>query len=372
MIYLITGQPGSGKTLMTVGRFIKELMGQKLKDEKGNEIERRLCVDGIPALALDHQPLAETVVEDKQISVRDEGCGLGNWWEWCKPGDLIVIDEVQRYTRPRALGTKPPKMVTELETHRHKGVDFIFITQSPALIDQNIRRLVNRHQHVRRLFGGARAIVYDWDGCQNDTSRVSSAVSKRLMPYPKDAYKLYRSSELHTKQKQAIPAWVIVPVLAIAGGVFIAPKAYSVMHGAASGKGVSAVAVPTSTPTAVVTPGTAQQSPVALPPAPAAQVAVAVTEEKKEVEELPDPVGCIANDTSCKCFTKDGKRAKFDPSMCMDDLPAKTVSGMFGGEPMPPMSRADLSMIEAAHRVKNPSSGRVELARLGSFHVRLN
>ncbi len=160
MIYLITGVPGSGKTLYAVSTLVKKLLDEKITTKTGQDIKRRLVTDGIPDLVIPHETMAERVEPPPQVKGEpppadpNTGDGLHNWWTWCKPGDVLVIDEVQRYWRPRGMGVKPPPEIAMLETHRHLGVDFVIITQNAMLIDQNVRRLVGRHLNVRRLFGG--------------------------------------------------------------------------------------------------------------------------------------------------------------------------------------------------------------------------
>lgn len=327
MIYLITGIPGSGKTLYAVSTLIKSLMADKMDGPDGKPIQRRLVVDGIPKLALPHELMAKTTVDEKTITVEDGGSGVGNWWEWCKPGDVIVIDEVQRIWRPRAMGSKPPRMVTELETHRHKGVDLVLITQSPMLIDQNVRRLVGRHQHVRRLFGMARAMIYDWDGCQADVHRVATA-SKTMWAYPKDAYKLYASSELHTKQKQKFPVWAALPVLALVAGLVIAPKAFGVLSGSMTGKGISSKTADASVPAASA-PSVAASAPV-----------VAASEPENTFDpdhpdnQPPSPIraaapvfsGCAIGRDRCVCIDTKGSKLPIGETECRVKM-----SGMFAG-----------------------------------------
>jgi len=357
MIYLITGIPGSGKTLYAVSTLIKSLMADKIQGLDGKVITRRLVVDGIPNLAIPHELMSKTNVDEKTITVEDGGQGVGNWWEWCKPGDVIVIDEVQRIWRPRAMGSKPPRMVTELETHRHKGVDLVIITQSPMLIDQNVRRLVGRHQHVRRLFGMARALIYDWDGCQADVHRVASA-NKTMWAYPKSAYKLYSSSELHTKQKQKFPAWALLPVLALIGGAFVAPSAYSTLTGAATGKGIGSAKPAASAPAIAASK----------PPAPlVAASAPSMAMTKSAPEQTPDDappgatvtkvasIGCIYRPGRCECL-EGSAFIKVPDAVCTDkgmNKPPISLSALpdnpqiVDGE-HPPIERAESDALRSA------------------------
>jgi hypothetical protein len=93
MIYLITGVPGSGKSLYAVSTLLKKLLSEKVVHEDGTTIERRLCIDGIPDLLLPHELLAKRPEgELRKVpngpvvdAPAGEGNGLWNWFEWCKP-----------------------------------------------------------------------------------------------------------------------------------------------------------------------------------------------------------------------------------------------------------------------------------------------
>jgi zona occludens toxin len=173
MITLITGNPGAGKTLYCVSNLLRDLIGSVVKsvDAGGREVETpRVVFTNINGLLLDHE----------LIDGSDTG-GLANWHEWAKPGAVICFDEVQREWKPRANGSKVPKCIEMLETHRHMGVDFIILTQHPGLIDQNIRALVGRHLHVRRFGGMGAAIVYEWDHCSRNLL-YSKSLGKKAFP----------------------------------------------------------------------------------------------------------------------------------------------------------------------------------------------
>ena len=339
MIYLITGVPGSGKTLYAVSTLVQKLMAEKIQNKDGSTLERRLVVDGIPGLLLPHVLMAERPSEgalsasnQKSDAIpSDAGDGLWNWPSWVQPGDILVIDEVQRFWRPRGMGTKPPLEIAALETHRHLGVDFVIITQNPMLIDQNVRRLVGRHQHVRRLFGMQRAIIYDWDACSMDVNRTKTATTTSF-GYPKSAYKLYQSSVLHLKQRQKIPLWLIVPVLALVGGLAVAPKAFSTMQGAMTGKGVSGSVKPApvaSVPVAVASaPFAAVSAPVAAASLPASAASAPLFVASAPVVSVPAPVaGCVAVGKQCACFDASGVKSEVVLDVCFDRIRGMALPG---------------------------------------------
>lgn len=340
MIYLITGIPGSGKSLYAVSTLIQSLMKDKLTIDDGQSgsvvIERRLVVDGIPSLLLPHELMAQGLVDKakKTVTWPEEGDHFGAWPEWCKPGDILVVDELQRYCRPRSMGGVVPHFVSEMEVHRSThSVDMVLLTQHPMLIDQNVRRQVGRHIHVRRLFGMQRAILYDWDGCQSDVSRVSTA-TKSYWAYPKEAFKLYHSADVHTKQKQKIPAWVAVPVLALVGGVMVAPTAYSTLMGAASGKGVGG---------AISSPPAAQMSSTpAIPATPTPTPSSGPAAVAAAAPPAPEPVfrGCVLVADRCACQNGAGQILKADLAQCVDVLrPGRPVADVSHLQDYPPRPR---------------------------------
>ena len=370
MIYLITGVPGSGKTLYAVSTLIQKLLAEKFVDKHGKTKKRRLVVDGIPDLVIDHvvmasRPEIDPVGGNKNAELPEvEGQGLHNWWEWAQPGDVLVVDEVQRYWRPRGLGTKVPKDIAMLETHRHLGVDIVLITQNAMLVDQNVRRLVGRHLNVRRLFGGARALIYDWDGCQTDVHRTQGA-TRTVWSYPKSAYKLYKSSELHTKQRQKIPIWFAFPLVVLALGVLAGPKAYQAMSGSLSGRGLSSR--PAAAASAPAAPVVAVASPAASAPVPEKPGVVAALEEKADELEV---VGCARMASRCACFDAKLNTVETEPGFCEESTASRgpitqqNDAAMLVLENRPKVpAQSELQFLEAVHGDK---LRRVEWGRPGA------
>lgn len=235
-IELVTGVPGAGKTLYTVAEKLRPI--QKLNDEArdaGKPPPRRIVCCGLPDLLIEHE-LAEYGRFDAESSPDPHGdrerepgtppvdgvpMEVTAWWLWCRPGDLIVVDECQQLFRPQAAGRRIPRFISRLERHRHYGVDFIVITQHPQLVHTSVRNLVGMHEHVRRVWGGSQTIVYTWDHCTNP-DRVKNA-TKRPWKHKRAAFGLYKSAALHTKRKQPIPLVAFMFLFALVG---IGPAAY--------------------------------------------------------------------------------------------------------------------------------------------------
>ena len=110
---LVTGVPGSGKTLYTVAVLLTELLKSTV-EVNGEAVPRKIFTN-IKNLVLDHTLIDAT--------------NLNNWHEWVKAGDVVCFDEVQEVWRPRSMGTKVPLCIEKLETHRHLGIDMILLTQ---------------------------------------------------------------------------------------------------------------------------------------------------------------------------------------------------------------------------------------------------
>lgn len=181
MLYLYTGVPGAGKTLYAVSNLVKR------KDFK----DRPIFVDGIKDL--DHDKINYFDIP--------EGESIQTWPKWAPPGAIIVVDECQRIFRPRPSGSKVPDYVAELETHRHRGLDFILITQHPRLIDVHLRGLIEHHTHLGKTnLGLRRKMEWTTGGAKDPESRAN--IREALISVyrlDKSVYGLYKSAEVHTK-----------------------------------------------------------------------------------------------------------------------------------------------------------------------------
>lgn len=314
MIILITGTPGSGKTLFAVA----ELLAGQFKD-------RPLLVNAIPQLLLPHQAISDQDVE--------------RWHEGGVPtpdgapsfdvkNAVIVVDEVQRIARPRPASQKVPDWIAALETHRHKGVDLIIITQHPQLLDVNIRRLVGRHLHVRRTFALKSAVVYEWDHCENP-GNVKHATT-RLWRYPKKAFELYKSSELHTKAGGRVPPVVIVVILCAVAIPFVAYQLwYRLGHRFAGDTTMDQLkSIPTQPGQARGfaagsrngTPGplsTAEWIASYKPRIAGLSYSAPAYDKLAEPKRIPLPAACIESASKgCKCFTQDATPYDAPEDMC--------------------------------------------------------
>ncbi|MDO9421062.1 MAG: zonular occludens toxin domain-containing protein [Herminiimonas sp.] len=262
------------------------------------EEARPIFVLGIPDLALPHSLLpTKSVIIGRALAPQ-----IVPDLEAIPDGSLILIDEAQGCYPPRSSAMAPPDHVSELNTHRHRGIDMWLTTQHPKLVDHAVRALVGKHMHYRRLFGGMRAMVYEWDACSDSLAGTKNAVVS-YWSYPKKVFNWYKSAEIHTKQKFKYPAWVWLPVIAFGLCIYTFPGAYDSLFGSKKAKPETKQ----SSSSAV----TAKSSP---PPS----TSTVVTQSSPEpVPVQIEYVGCVASETKCTCMTSSGVTI-IEPPQCRE------------------------------------------------------
>lgn len=334
MITLITGLPGNGKTLYALAWL-------KARAEKEG---RQVFYSGIADLKL---PWIEHAAEE---------------WESLPPGSIIVIDEAQRVFRPRLHGTKVPGFVAALETHRHKGVDLVLITQHPMLVDANVRRLAGQHFHVVRKFGTQFATIHEWGSVKENCDKVREDSTKHEFRYPKEAFGWYKSAEVHThKRRIPLRVWLFLALpLVIAGAI------YGFVHkiNAIGDKAVPGTAVAPAASSPGQHGATAQQrGPAKLTQAEyVAQFApriaglaytAPVYDDVTKPQRAPYPAACVSMGERCGCYTQQGTALEVPRPLC-ESIVAK---GFFVGwdRREPPEARAQaIDRIEARDKPQVP------------------
>jgi zona occludens toxin len=304
MITIITGVPGSGKTLYTIEKLLLPLVGTSVKgrDEHGNEIEiPRTIYTNINGLQIDHE-----------LIDGGDNEGLRDWHKWAKPGAVIVFDEFQKAWPPRANGSKVPDDIQALDTHRHMGVDFILITQSVMNVDRHVHALCGRHLHVRRIANMPFAVVYEWDHCSKSLM-FSKSLAKQAWRYDRKVFKLYKSAELHTKQPRRVPALLWFVLVGLGLMAWLGPSTYyRLKERTSGGKPPAADVVSTVDPqTGVVR--TITKSTTIPPLVPPSQM---IEEGPSHEPERPQIVGYIADKTRCRAFGSDGRQVPLDDDVC--------------------------------------------------------
>lgn len=290
MITVITGTPGAGKTLYAIEKLLLPLLGKTVKGraDDGAEVEYpRTIYTNINGLLIDHE-----------LIDGGDNQGLQDWYKWVKPGSVIVFDEVQKVWPPRANGSKVPNHVQELDTHRHKGVDFILITQSVMNVDRHIHALGGRHLHVRRVGNMKAAVVYEWDHVSKSLM-YSKSISKSPWRYSSKVFKLYKSSELHTKQPRKVPTliWFVllgVVTLAAGGPMYFERMKMRLNPDVQAQNDVHKK--PVRSESGIPPPKAHDAAPVL--------AAVSAPEPQKSLQKL---AGCVRSKSRCSCYDEAGQ-----------------------------------------------------------------
>jgi zona occludens toxin len=293
MITLITGLPGNGKTLYALA-WLKE---RAVKEG------RTVYYSGIADLRI-----------PGWIELED-----ATKWASVPKGSIVIVDEAQRIFRPRMHGAKVPDFVEALETHRHLGVDLVFITQHPMLVDANVRRLVGQHFHVVRKFGTQFATIHEWGKCKEHCDKNREDSVRHEWKFDREVFGLYKSAEVHT-HKRRIPfkVFLLLAMPFIFGGLgywawtYLDPDRKVQEAKPAGGAMVQA----TVTRNGPLTPQAYVQQFV--PRVDGLAYTAPVYDAMTQPVEAPYPAACIATKSRCSCFTQQGTALQVTEPLCRD------------------------------------------------------
>lgn len=302
MITLITGGPGLGKTAHAVDLLL-------------TLYANRPVFSNVRGLTLEHSPIPKieewTVEEPNQQGTSEHHFTF-------PPGAVILIDECQQFFRPRSSGSRVPPYVQAFETHRHRGIDFLLITQGTHLVDHNLKALIKggKHVHLRTTWLGRYS--YESSEMIDADSKASLAqCSKRRYRLPTHVYNLYKSAELHTKPpKPRLPMQAYVLGAVVIGGGALAYSVGSKIDDKIS-PGLAASSDLPSAP-----PGTwGEAQPTTNGPGKPTAVPERILEAMTPTDDhnplsaplyaavvpsvvAPEVVGCIASKRACSCYSQ--------------------------------------------------------------------
>lgn len=216
MIYLITGNMGTGKTSRAVNMILTNedgLFTHQLED--GTTVQRPLyfChIDGLNAAKFNAHELSKEEIQSAPLD------------ELLPTGSVLIIDEAHWVYPVRSASRSVPEYIQKLTELRHDGFTLILITQHPSQLDVFVRNLISKHIHIERKSIGMKQ--YQWYKCVTDLSNpaaVSGVESSSYKP-PKKAFDYYKSAAHHQKFKKKIPFAIIVFFIILG---FVAFKAFN-------------------------------------------------------------------------------------------------------------------------------------------------
>lgn len=182
MIYWFTGQPGHGKTLHAIARAL-EFKAQG----------RAVYVCNVRGFDYEKAGMQRMTPEQ-----------FRDWMNFLPDGAVALVDEAYEHDMlpKRPPSAKVPAHVERLATHRHRGIDFIFVCQSPdKQVDGFVHDLIERHIHVRRRFGTKFVHLREFDRYEKSPEKAHPLVLRRAV-LPKHVFGLYESTELDTTERR--------------------------------------------------------------------------------------------------------------------------------------------------------------------------
>ena len=207
MLKLITGIPGSGKTLYAVSMLKKVV-----------EHNATLPVDEQRNIYCDITGLTIEGIEPPPLD-----------WRETPPRSLLVYDEAQ-FHKPfqPTRGLSAFDYIQQLTIHRKTGHEIWYITQDPKRLHNNILDMVEQHHHLDRPYGAKLATIFKFRGGERITKSEAAkgrAEGKTLFNYDKKLFNLYQSSQVDDGIKLRLPPklifFVSLPILLMAFSAYM-------------------------------------------------------------------------------------------------------------------------------------------------------
>jgi len=300
MIYYISGQPGHGKTLYTISLALKF-------QEEG----RTIYSYGIPG---ENRELTGFLPVDDPSK-----------WQDLPDNSVVVLDECYTHFPKMPAGSKVPQHIEAMARHRHRGFDFLIISQKGDQIHDFLKGLIEEHRHVARKFGGKTARIKIWDRFESGSAKAKDYITSKLFRYPKKLYGYYRSATTHTMKWKMPWYFYIFPILLVAVVVLFwkVTHIYSKKEGPEDGAAQAAI---------VPGPHDAQKKNTRndsddddlrrkdyikwITPRISGQPWTAPAYDKLAVQAQPE-IYCIASEEGhCLCHTEQGTRYPIDVKVC--------------------------------------------------------
>lgn len=387
MLSVCTGTPGNGKTAhaldlcffdkssmwYSLDKYVDGVAELKLEHFEFPDIKELKRKDFVPRSQVDSEEYAVWLPENPLYPSHVEALATAKtawdlWYLWATPNSLLLIDEAQRYMRPRPAGSPVPLAIQMIEYHRHFGIHLFFITQKERLLHSNVRMLAGQHIHLTDGWRGRHR--FEWPECKDSDSKSEKAVSAHTdYKLPKHVFPFYKSTVQHLTTSHAVPmyrkimylAMLVFPVL----GYFIyqsfanpvKPKALaSQKSGEIIGVVSSASGVSASGVLPVVLVG---HSADFVPVVAGRPETAPAFDELRRVVVMPVISACLQNAARCFCYTQQGTRI-------LDMLEASCRQYLEKGQPFNPY----VQPVQVASNTSASGFGGVGDSKAGSIVLR--
>lgn len=311
---LITGLPGNGKTLYAL-QYVTDMAKRE---------GRQVYYHNIKGLKpeLGWKPLS---TQDERLEGKDGPVTAVPQWWLCPAESIIVIDEAQNCgfgTRQRGL---VPEWARKLETHRHLGVDIVFITQDPKFLDSHDRNLCELHFHVMRTFGMQRAVIHEFRPVRANVLVSRKGSIQHKWAYPKKVFDWYTSAEAHTVKRRipmrvfvllVIP-FIVLTLASVAWFKYLDPDLKKVpvaaANGAASGAAAGSVARGRN---GIPRESKAEYVAKFVPRVDGLAYTAPAFDDVTKPMVAPYPAACVMSAKRCQCYTQQASKLETTPELC--------------------------------------------------------
>lgn len=200
MLILFTGLPGASKTL----NMIKYVCEDDLFNLKGDD-GKNIIIDDKPVKRPIYYHNINQLKLETWFKLTDDEAKKPDEIE---KGAVIIYDECQDIfpVLPNSKAGNTPSHYTYMNKHRHNGHDIILVTQHPKNLNTQLRRLVNKHIHFKRIFGTTFVTRFEYQKCYDepeDHFAKKDAVTNKI-EIDKNYFDTYKSAEVHTV-KRSLP-----------------------------------------------------------------------------------------------------------------------------------------------------------------------
>lgn len=194
MILLFCGLPGSGKTYESVTKIVANLANGRevftnidgLDDPDCRHVIKELC------------DMDDFTFENSLHFLQPDQ--VPNFWDYVTEKSFVLIDECHKYWNARDFSKSDNRALSDwASTHRHHGIDVVFMTQKPEKLDSQVRSLAQWTHEFRKLnmFGrlvrnGYQVFVYEGE----PSGRPLSTQFRSYNPKFFKAYKSYTNSDI--------------------------------------------------------------------------------------------------------------------------------------------------------------------------------
>lgn len=329
---VLTGTPGNGKTAHAIDlcffdkssmwysldKYVDGIAELKLEHFEFPDVKELKRKDFVVRSQVDSEEYAVWLPENPLYPLYVEALATAKtawdlWFLWATPNSLLLIDEAQRYMRPRPAGSPVPLAIQMIEYHRHFGIHLFFITQKERLLHSNVRMLAGQHIHLTDGWRGRHR--FEWPECKDSDSKSEKAVSAHTdYKLPKHVFPYYKSTVQHLSTSHKTPLYRKMMYLA---GVVLLVLCYFIYQSFAnpykpkvsasqkSGEIVGAVSPASGVPAAVVLAG----RPLDFVPVVAGRPETAPAfDDLRKVVVMPVISACVQTASRCYCYTQQGTR----------------------------------------------------------------